>query len=259
MRNILNLTKIELIRIWSLGKIVTAIVMCLVACLLAVLPAIFSWINNLQNLSMPFTDYLIQFWKIVVPFSALFFSSGIISNDIKNHWLRSILVHSITREEIVFSKILSSLISVLIMMILLGIIPLILFSTSLGLGLNFKIINLTLVILLFTLEASLFITIATWLSCFLSGFMNVFLLAAWMFFDNIIMKGVMSLWLNNTFSGTLILDFFFPSGFSEAAVVASSTGAISFENILWGFAALSFFLSLAFFHFNKLTIDVNSD
>jgi ABC-type transport system involved in multi-copper enzyme maturation permease subunit len=259
MKNLMLLTKVDFVRIWSLGKIITAISLGVVACILSALPALMGWITENERLYMPFSDYIIQIWKVIVPFAALFFTSGIISNDIKNHWLRSLLVHGVTRQDVIISKILSSLISVFIMMIILGVFPLITFSLSLGLGLNIKFVNLLLVTISWLLEAGMFIAMATWLSCFMQGFMNIFLLAGWMFLDNVIMKGLLSLWLNNTFSGTLIVDFFFPSGFSEAANIASSSGTFPFEYIFWGLSALSFFISLSLYHFNKLTLDVNSD
>lgn len=89
--------------------------------------------------------------------------------------------------------------------------------------------------------------------------MNIFVLAFWMFLDNVVMKGILTLWLSNSFTGTVIVDFFFPSGFSEAAVIASSSGTVPFEFILWGIAALMFFVSASLYHFNRLTLDINSD
>lgn len=260
MKNkIILLTEIDFLRSWSPVKIIIAVILSVLACVLSALPVWMGWINKTDTLYMPFNDYLIQVWKVIIPFSVLFFTSGIISNDIKNHWLRTVITHAVTKQDVILSKILSSLVSVIIIMIILGIFPILVFSFTLGNGINFDFAGFIQLALYSSLEATLFISIATWLSCFLGGFMNIFVLAFWMFLDNVVMKGILTLWLSNSFTGTVIVDFFFPSGFSEAAVIASSSGTVPFEFILWGIAALMFFVSASLYHFNRLTLDINSD
>ncbi len=250
---------IDFLRQWNFTKVSILLVLTVIAGFLSALPGIMGWVAEIPALYMPLTDYLLQIWKIIVPFSVLFFSSGIIAGDIKNHWIRSILIHRITRQDLLLSKIIATLVSVIITMMLLGALPVIVFATGIGVKLDFNILNFVQVLMYFIFEAILFITIATWLSCFLNGFMNIFVLAFWMFLDNILMKGVLSLWMSNSFAGSVIIDVFFPSGFSEAAIVASTSGIFPYESLLWGFASLSFFLGIAIFSFSKINIDKSSD
>jgi ABC-type transport system involved in multi-copper enzyme maturation permease subunit len=255
----LILAKAELFRIWSIKKIIVVAILCIVSCILSGLPA---WLNLMGDAAIPklqFSEYLINIWKILIPFSTLFFASGVISSDVKNHWLRTILTHSVTRQDIIISKLISITLSVIVVMVLLGIIPLTVFGISSGVNFIFEFLPLLQLVIYLILEILLFTSIAIWLSCFLSGFMNIFFLAAWMFLDNVVIRGVLTMWLSSTFTGNLIMEFFFPSGFGEAAVIAGDSGIFPLEFLLWGFSALTFFLALSLYHINFVKIDINSD
>jgi ABC-type transport system involved in multi-copper enzyme maturation permease subunit len=257
--NLMILIRTELSRIWTPGKIIVAAVLTLLACVISILPVIFGWLNDIPTFNLEFSEMAINILKIIVPFSALFFASGIISNDIKNHWLRAVLSHAVTRQDVLLAKIISATISVFIMILALGILPLLVFDLSSEINFAYSFIETFQVILYFTLEAALFVAIAAWLSCFVGGFMNIFFLAGWMFLDNVVIKGVLTMWLSANTTGGIIMDFFFPSGFSEAAVIAGGSGSFPTEFLLWGLAALAFFTAAGLFHINYINIDTNSD
>lgn len=259
IKNLLVLFKTEFIRTWTKGKIISLVIFTILSCVISVLPILFNMLGDAEIPNLDFTELLINIWKIIVPFAALFFASGIISNDVKNHWLRTVLSHAVTRQDVVVAKLKSATVSVMIIMLLIGVLPLLVFDISSSVSFNYNISSILEVFVLFTLEASLFISIALWLSCFLGGFMNIFFLALWMFMDNTVFKGILSVWLSANKSGSIMMDFFFPSGFSEAAVVAGSAGSFPTEFILWGFAALTFFIAASLYHINHINIDINTD
>lgn len=260
MKNILFiLLRTEFFRIWTKGKIIVAAAMTLLAVTISIVPVIFGWLNDIPEFQFTFSEMLVNILKVIVPFSALFFASGIISNDIKNHWVRTVLTHSVTRQDLFLAKILAATISVLIMIISLGILPMVVFDLISEIDFSYNFTSIFQVILYFTLEAALFISISAWLSCFVGGFMNIFFLAGWMFLDNVVIKGVLNMWLSAGVTGGIIMDFFFPSGFSEAAVVAGGAGSFPAEFLLWGLAALLFFVSIGLYQFNLINTDTNSD
>lgn len=259
MQNLIVLFKTEFMRTWTKGKIISLAIFALLACIISVMPVWFNWLGDTKLPNLDFSELLINIWKVLVPFSALFFASGIISNDVKNHWFRTVLSHSVTRQDMVIAKLKSATASVMIIMLLVGALPLLVFDLSSSVSFNYSFDSILQVFIYFTLEATLFVSISLWLSCFLGGFMNVFFLAFWMFMDNAIINGALSFWLSSNTSGTIIMDFFFPSGFSDAAAVAGSSGSFPTEFILWGFAALTFFVSAALYHINHVNIDINTD
>lgn len=259
MKNIMILIRIELYRIWSIPKLIALGLFALIAIVVSLIPTWFSMFDDLNVPNLQFSEMLINIWKVIVPFSALFFGSGIISNDIKNHWLRTILSNAISRQDVYFSKIKAASLSVLAIMFFVGFLPILVFDLASNINFSYNLLAIIQVTFYFALEAGLYIAVASWLSCFVGGFMNVFFLGLWMFLDNVVIKGVLAMWLSTSTSGFMIMDFFFPSGFSEAAVVAGSSGEISTEFLLWGFAAIGFFLTVGFYHFSKINIDINSD
>ena len=253
------LTKVDFIKTWGKGKIISIAAFCIISCVLSAVPAWFNLLGETKIPALQFTEYLLNIWKIIVPFAALFFTAGIISNEVKSHWLRTVMTHAVTRQDLLISKILSSTASVFVVMLLIGVIPLLVFGITTGAEFTGGILSIIQVFIYFILESALFVSIAIWLSCFMNGFLNIFFLAGWMFLDNVVIKGILSMWLSSSVTGNIITEFFFPSGFSEAAIVAGGSGVFPTEFLLWGFAALTFFITAGLFHINYVKIDVNTD
>ncbi|MBX3042683.1 MAG: hypothetical protein KIT33_01165 [Candidatus Kapabacteria bacterium] len=254
-----TLISIELKRTWTLGKIVTVSALTLIACIITLIPIWLDIADSFPAMKLDFSEMLFGVFKILVPFSVFFFASGIISNDVKNHWARSVLTAAVTRQDFLLSKLLSATISVLFIMILLGALPLAVFDIFSEISFDYSFSAIISVIFFQMLNTLLYITVAAWISCLVGGFLNIFLLAIWMFLDNVVVKGILAGFFENNIVGSMFVDFFFPSGFSDAAQVIGSSGSFPFEFILWGLAALTLFGSLVFWNVNKLLIDTSSD
>jgi ABC-type transport system involved in multi-copper enzyme maturation permease subunit len=257
--NLVILITTELKRSWTRTKIIVSSILCLVLCLLSALPGIFGFLENIPIPVMQVTDYLVNVWKMMMPFAVFFFTVGIIASDIKNHWLRTLLIHSITRQQIVLSKMLSALISVIIILLVLGLLPILVFIFTSGIEYEFSFLSTLGIVGVYMLETLLYIAMATWLSCIIPGFFNVFILAGWMFLDSTIIKGILMLFFSDYKYFSIFADFFFPSGFSEAITILSGKGDFPWDPLLWGATGLTLFLTLAFWQINKIKIDTNTD
>ncbi|MFA7625480.1 MAG: hypothetical protein WCZ17_00415 [Candidatus Kapaibacterium sp.] len=261
MKSKLNmLIKIELFRVWTKKTIIVTVALTLAAIIISILPAWLGLIPDFKDVTVDFSQTLVDILKVLVPFSVFYFASAIISEDIKNHWIRTILTHAVSKQDLYISKIVSTGLSVFIIMLCLGVLPLAVFDVSVpAIDFNYEFTGIVLVLVLLFLEGLMFISISAWFSCFAGGFMNVFLLGCWLFLDNVVIRGVLQIWLQNNTAGSLISDFFFPSGFGEAAIAAGNSGGMVWEFSAWGFAALALFLTLGLIHFNRINIDINSD
>jgi ABC-type transport system involved in multi-copper enzyme maturation permease subunit len=193
-------------------------------------------------------------FKMLVPLLSIFFGAGIISFDMKNGWLRTLMARPVTKAEYVFTKIISATISIFALLLLMGTLPVLIISMFMSIHITFDIWIILAIHILSIFQTMTYIIICIWFSCWLPGFLNIFVLAVWMIVDSISAPIISSfLWDNNL--ALIISDFMYPSGFREAIESIAGRSSFPTENILWGLASLSGFLTLALFHFSKIQID----
>jgi ABC-type transport system involved in multi-copper enzyme maturation permease subunit len=258
MKNIITLTYYEIRKFWTIPKLIIYGVITLLGLVLGMIPY---WAGLFKNefVVLKFSSTASTLLGFVVPISVFLFTSGIISADVKSHWLRSILSRPIAKYEYLTAKYLSVIFSILASMLLLVLLPsFVVYSTSSG-KVSFDFVNTFSEFLLSFFEGFLFVSIAVWFSCFMNGFLNIFILAIWMFLENVIVSPIISNFVIDSRFGSIFVDFFFPTGFSEASKIISTGGDFPFEKILWGLSALFMFLSLSYYHITLIKTDTNSD
>lgn len=251
------LLKTELIKRWRLKTIVILAVITVV--LIAIAWILTRAIDSDKLSYMSYNSLLDAILSLVVPFWVLLTTGGMIRFDIKDHWLRTLLSRPVKREIYISSKFAESLIGLAIGIILLGLVPTFVFSFLGKVSFEFEIGTMLIVILNRFLDGAIYIAISLWLSCWLPSYINVIILAGWMFLEKFVIQFVLTLLLfTNKFLG-VVADFFFPTGFDDATKIILSKGAFPLEEYLWGFATLFFFLGLAYFFINKIKIDSSAD
>ncbi|MFA5513133.1 MAG: hypothetical protein WC313_11855, partial [Candidatus Kapaibacterium sp.] len=115
MKSKLNmLIKIELFRVWTKKTIIVTVALTLAAIIISILPAWLGLIPDFKGVTLDFSQTLVDILKVIVPFSVFYFASAIISEDIKNHWIRTILTHAVSKQDLYISKIVSTGLSVFI-------------------------------------------------------------------------------------------------------------------------------------------------
>jgi ABC-type transport system involved in multi-copper enzyme maturation permease subunit len=256
MKNIITLTYYEIRKFWTIPKLIIYGAITIIGLVLAMIPSWAGFFNN-QIIILEFHTIASTLLGFVIPISVFLFTSGIISSDIKSHWLRSILSRPIIKYEYLTAKYLSVIFSLIISMIFLVLFPSLVVYASGKVNFDF---SQTFSTLLFSfVEGLLFISMAMWFSCYMNGFMNIFVLAIWMFLENFIVSPIISNFVVDSRFGSIFVDFFFPSAFSEASKILLSGGNFPFEKIFWGLSALFFFLSLSYYHVTQIKTDTNSD
>jgi hypothetical protein len=119
---------------------------------------------------------------------------------------------------------------------------------------QFDLVRVLSVHVLFLLQALLYLAILTFISCWLPGVFNIVMLTIWGLIAASAgaLIGVMywsDKWL------TILKDYFFPSGFSDAIDVTMGGMGIPTSELAWGFGALAIFLALAFWSVTMIQVD----
>ena len=251
----LKLLLLEFRKMWNLPVIIISSILLLISLLINFIPLLVG-AYKVEGLikSFEIQSALSQGFSILVPLLSLIFGAGIISNDIKNHWIRTILSRPVTRADFLLTKIISTSLTIFILMLIIGTLPVIILSVIVPVNTNFDFIKFIGTHALYLGEAMTYITICSLLSLWLPGFSNIIILIVWM-----LSNSIMSMIVNNYFWDSsiamLISDFYFPGGFQEAAESLVSGAIFPLEKLLWGFSALFGFLALAIFNFNFIQID----
>lgn len=197
-------------------------------------------------------------FSYLVPILIILFSSGIVANDVKNNWLRTVFSRPITRQMYLLIKMISVLTSIWIILLLACDLPMILIPLIKGINVTFDIKSLIILHLFYVLISITYLSVTIWLSCFVSGFYNVFIFAIWMVLDSVINPIVTTFFWDSKLI-LLAADFFFPSGLKETLESLLSAKGFLWENFMFGLSAMFGFLTLSFFNFSKINIDKGSE
>ncbi len=257
MKNISTLVYYDLKRFWILRRIIILSVFFVLAVLLSLLPLTI----NLPNLKIElnFNTILQSVLSFFIPVFVLMFTGGIISNDIRSYYLRTLLSRPISKEEYLCSKYLFSIINLIITTILFAIIPTLIGLYSYQANVNLNIATSLITYIFYLIEGLLFISISISLSTIVKGYFNIFILAIWIFLESTLINGILSNLVSFSKPLAIFSDFFFPAGFSEAVKLLDTHSILFYESIMWGLASLTFFVSISFYQINKINIDANSD
>lgn len=257
MENIITLTYFELKKFWTLKRAIIFGAFFIVVVGFSLLPKVFDLPT--LNMQLNLDTIIVAPLSFFVPVFVLLFTGGIVSNDVRTFYLRTVLSRPVTKEEYLTSKYLFSFINLIIGTILFAVIPSIVGLYSYGGEVNLNIGTSSLIYLLYLVEGLLFISISMFLSTILKGFFNIFVLAIWIFLEASLINGVVSNFVSFSKPLAIISDFFFPGGFSEASKLINTGSLLFYESIMWGIASLAFFVSLSYYRITKISIDSNMD
>lgn len=197
--------------------------------------------------------------EFVVPFSATLFCVGIIANDVKEGWLRTLLIRPITRQQYLLVKLAAVFASVVITIVVAGVIPNIVVGAFFTPGVvRFDLVYVLIAHLFFLLQALLVIGLLVFFSCWLPGMFNVVLLAMWYIAASMVGSYVqMRFWSSQWYM--LLRDFVFPTGFTSALDMILGKMGTPIAEVAWGFASLGCVLALAFWSVSRIQVDKSSE
>ena len=184
--------------------------------------------------------------------------AGIVANDVRNRWLRTLLTRPVTREHYLRTKM-AVIFTIGMTGILVASLAAVLYvSLVLNVALTWNAGELALLLVLIVFQGGLLTAILAFLSCWLPGYMNLVAIAVWAIAAKLLEFVATRQWWDQPIATTLV-QFSFPSGFSEAIDAVTGATYTPTAEILWGLASLSAFLALAHFSIARLRVEKGSD
>jgi len=247
----LKLVWVEFRRHWTVTALIVPLLFLVIGSLMVFSPGPF---NKTFNVG----EKLYQLMVLLVPFTSAFFCVGLVSNDVKDGWLRTLLVRAIRREEYLLAKSLSALTSIWVAILFASTLPLIVGLIFMKLPIEFQVGEVLALYALFFCVSLLYVSILVFFSCWLPGVVNVVALMGWGIIAGALHAYVtFSLWDSSW--AVFTEQFLFPSGFFDAVDAVRAQTHTPYTEIAWGMAALAFFSSLSFWSVNRIQVDKGSE
>jgi ABC-type transport system involved in multi-copper enzyme maturation permease subunit len=197
--------------------------------------------------------------SLVVPLAAALFGVASVAADVKDGWLRTLLIRPVSRQNYLLIKMAAVYTSVVITIVIAGIVPNVIISTFFVKGeVQFDLGRVLAVHGVLLLQAMLIVSILTLFSCWLPGVFNVVLLAFWAICASSVSGYIqafhaMDKWL------AILKDFLFPVGFSKSVDAINAGMNTPIAELAWGFGALGLILALTFWSITKIQVDKGSE
>lgn len=191
-------------------------------------------------------------------FIFLVFTAGIIGNDIKTGWLRTLLIRSVTRQQYLFSKLSAVYCStILVYIITFSVAAVVLFMDS---GVLFDIDGqiAIYVLVLESLQILLTTILSAWISCYLPGMVNSVAVYGWMAISQMIHFFVNRAYWDVKWL-SIMKEYLFPDGFTNAQTSIMAQMPFPYGDLLWGCAALCGAVAASAYAINRVVVDSGSE
>ena len=201
------------------------------------------------------TQLLVQFHlTFFLPLVVAVFAVGLISNDVRSGWFRTLLMRPVTRPGYLFVKMAVALVSVWVTLLIGVSLPLWAIALLKAPQLECTVGQVLAAYAALVAQSALLIVILTFLSCWLHGVLNIVFLLLWSMAVSIGDTVVnIQFWDSKWLS--ILVEYLFPSGFYNAATAISSRTHVPYAELLWGIAALAGFAALAVWSINRIEVE----
>lgn len=196
--------------------------------------------------------------SIILGLAPPLIGGGMLAIDLKDHWARTTLMRPVTRAEFLMARVTAVWLFTIGAALLNAWLPLLVPAVALNKPVALELGLTAPMFVLWLGQAYLIIILMTLFSCWISGIGNVILLALWAAISGLAGSYIRSEFWDNGIL-TVAKEFFFPSGFIDAANALEAGGPELWGAVLWGCAAAAGFTSLAIVAFNRVTIETGSE
>jgi ABC-type transport system involved in multi-copper enzyme maturation permease subunit len=244
---------VELRRQWPLSAIFVPV-------LLAPLSLLIAFLSNRPQQPYDVARQAIMLnLNIVLPLASAIFAIASVSNDVKDGWLRTLLIRPITRQQYMVVKLSAVYCSVVVTIIVAGVLPNAAFAVFFSkTPVIFDPVQVLYIHLLILLQGFLYVVILLLLSCWVPGAFNVVLFALWAILASMLGSYIQYLhWVDKWL--VILKDYLFPSGFWNSIDVVMGKTGIPFGELAWGFGTLAMFLALTFWSISVIQVDKGSE
>jgi len=194
----------------------------------------------------------------LVPMLIPLFFTGMVASDVKDGWLRTLLIRPVSRQQYLTMRMLAALTAGLAGTFIAGAIPVEIAAHVSGKPIVRDWVLLLEVYGMVVCQAILLGGILAFLSCWLPGVGNVVILFLWYTTASLLAEYLqVKFWSNKWL--TVAGEFIFPHGFVNAGSAIVSGAPFPWEHLLWGLASASAFLSLAYWSVNRIEVDKGAD
>jgi len=245
------LFKAEFKRFWSPAMIICAFGLIGFGLIPTIVLARSGWKTNVSSILQTADQFLSMF-------TFLIFSAGIVGTDIKNGWVRTLLVRAVTRQQYVVTKMLVVFTATVIVYVACICISMTILSFNPKIEIILDLSTTAIFVTLKLAHIFLLITISTMVSCFILGAFNSLFVYAWMTLDMLLNFLITRKYWDVEWMNT-IRDYIFPSGFDDAMKAITANIVFPYSELLWGCAALLLFFAAALVSMNNAVIDVGSE
>ncbi len=244
---------IELRRLWSVAAVFIPLGLMLLSSIILFTSAKFSKTYDVAQFAASVNVTL------VVPFAAALFGVAVVAADVKDGWLRTLLIRPVSRQNYILIKLAAVYTSVIITIVVAGVIPNVVVTNFVAHSeVHFDLGRVLAVHGIFLLQALLVVSLLALFSCWMPGVFNVVLLAFWSIVASVISDYIQALhamdkWL------MILKDFLFPRGFSKSVDAINAGMGMPLAELAWGFGALGVVLALMFWSITKIQVDKGSE
>lgn len=242
---------VELRRLWTIYTVLSVL-------LVAAIGTIMTFIMPAQRGSYNVAVSLIDASLSLSPIIVVVFGIGIIANDVKDGWLRTLLIRPLTRQQYLFTKAAVVFTSSWIVTFIAVFAPTVIRGLLTSTAVVWNAGTLLASIPLLVAHSVLLLFLMIFFSCWLPGAVNAVLLAAWAFLSQMLYFYISTkLW--DARWAVVLQEYFFPSGFLDALMAIRQGTHTPLAEIAWGCAALSGVIWLSIISITKIQIDKTSE
>lgn len=244
---------VELRRQWTVAAAFVPLGLLLLSVVTLVISAKFSKTYDVVRMAISVNN------SMVVPLATVLFAVAMVAADVKEGWLRTLLIRPISRQHYLLVKMAAVSTSILITILIAGVLPNIVIPAFFFKGeVHFDFVRALAVHVIFLLEALQILSILAFLSCWLPGVFNVVLLAFWAMSAGII-SGFLGKFYWSERWALILKECLYPPGFSSTVESVAGGLSLPYADLAWGLGATGIILALAFWSVTKIQVDKGSD
>jgi ABC-type transport system involved in multi-copper enzyme maturation permease subunit len=244
---------IELRRQWTVAAVFVPLGLMLLSAVILFTSAKFSKVYDVARFAANVNS------SLVVPLAAALFSVAMVAADVKDGWLRTLLIRPVSRQNYLLIKMAAVYTSVVFTIVVAGVLPNVIISNFFFKGeVQFDLGRVLAVHGVFLLQAMLIVSILALFSCWMPGVFNVVLIAFWSICASAVSGYVQAFHATDKWL-TILKDFLFPDGFSKAVDAINGGMRVPLGELAWGFGALGLILALTFWSITKIQVDKGSE
>ena len=244
---------VELRRQWTVAAVFVPVGLLFISVLTIVISSKFSKTYDVVRMAISANSTL------VIPLATSLFGVAMVAADVKEGWLRTLLIRPIARQQYLLVKMAVVYTSILFTIIIAGVLPNIIVPAFFFKGeVQFNFMRVLAVHALFMLETLQLLSLLALLSCWLPGVFNIVLLAFWWMTGSII-SGFLGKFYWSERWALILKECLYPPGFSSTVDSIAAGAPIPYGDLSLGLGATGIILALAFWSITKIQVDKGSE